>query len=113
RRHCASGIAKTARGHGPDRQGRRPARAVVTGAAEGARWNGEPADAAAQPAIRQGARDPRRRRAVEADNRRPAGETRGADRLTFASRDHEPPAWCPRLMQQSSLKQTKSRVEEK
>ena len=83
RRLGASGIAKTARGHGPDRQGRRPARAVVTGAAEGARWNGEPADAAAQPAIRQGARDPRRRRAVEADNRRPAGETRVADRLTL------------------------------
>src|SRR5215471_8953975 len=83
RRLCASGITKTARGHGPDRQGRRPVRAVVTGAAEGPRRDSQSADAVAQPAVRQGAGDPRRRRAVEADDRRPAGETRVADHLTL------------------------------
>ena|SRR5437667_10225862 len=60
-------------------------RAAVGGAAEGPRRVDQSDDADAQPAVRQGAGDPRRQRGVEADDRCPAGETRGADRLTFDS----------------------------
>jgi len=34
------------------------------------------------------------------DNRSPASETRGADCVTFAGRDHQPSARCQRLMHQ-------------
>jgi hypothetical protein len=45
-------------------------RAVVSGTAETPRRDSQSDDADAQPAVRQGASDPRRRRAVEANDRR-------------------------------------------
>src|SRR5262249_61867765 len=105
-------LPKTARGHGPDRQGRRSARAVVTGAAEGARWGGEFADAVAQPVIRQGAGDPGRGRAVEADSRRPVGEARGGPPNFSRSRSSTAVTMPAVDAALTAVKQTKPLVEE-